>query len=81
MITILCDYWVRSPKPAPVFERIDEMMKVAKELKYKNPDPRCIYPFPSDYCWSYACYVDGNKGFENIEAKCLSCKYWKAKKP
>jgi len=30
-------------------------------LKYRNPDPRCTYPFTPDlfgYCWSYAIAVD-----------------------
>ena len=50
-------------------------------LKYKNPDPRCNYPFTDDpmgYCWAFAHYVDGTAGFEDIETICSngSCECW-----
>lgn len=44
--------------------------------KYRNPDPRCRYPFtpdPAGYCWSYAHHVDGTAGFENMQAICAMC--------
>ncbi len=51
--------------------------------KYKNPDTRCSYPFddcPVGYCWSYANYVDGTRGFPttNIEMDklCSGCEFW-----
>jgi hypothetical protein len=40
---------------------------------YKNPDPRCHYPWddsPVGFCWSYAHHVDGQPGFENMVAIC-----------
>jgi hypothetical protein len=40
--------------------------------KYRNPDPRCGYPFtpePLDYCWSWANRVDRHK-----TANCDGCK-------
>jgi hypothetical protein len=51
--------------------------------KYKNPDKRCTYPFADNalgYCWSYACYVDGERAFEYIEKICKGCEYWNGKK-
>lgn len=56
-------------------------MKATKEqlLKYKNPDPRCEYPFTPDaagYCWSYAHHVDGTKGYKHMKRKCLHCEMW-----
>ena len=48
--------------------------------KYKNPDPRCKYPFTPDpvgYCWSYANYIDGAKDFEDMSKRCPDCEYWK----
>ncbi len=44
--------------------------------KYRNPDPRCRYPFtpePLGYCWSYANHVDGTKGFEDMARICPEC--------
>ena len=54
----------------------------AKEQKiedYENKDPRCQYPFEPmslGYCWSYAHYVDGDAGFEDIESVCKNCELW-----
>ncbi len=59
-----------------------------KFKKYRNPDPRCTYPFdpsPLGYCWSFAQYVDDGwsglkrgkeKGMETI---CKGCECWKPK--
>lgn len=47
---------------------------------YKNPDPRCTYPFspkPLGYCWAYANHVDGTRGFEDMEAICKDCNMWR----
>lgn len=47
---------------------------------YLNPDPRCRYPWtpgPAGYCWSYACYVDGDKNYTPIESICRGCELWK----
>ena len=55
-------------------------MKKTKYDKYHNPDRRCTYPFTPDifgYCWSYANYVDGTKGFQDIEKNCKGCEMWK----
>ncbi len=44
--------------------------------KYRNPDPRCSYPFEpcgAGYCWSYAHHVDGTAGYENMESICPDC--------
>ena len=47
--------------------------------KYRNPDPRCVYPFtPGNlgYCWSYAHHVDGTDGFKNTDNFCPGCEFW-----
>ena len=47
---------------------------------YKNPDPRCTYPFTCDplgYCFSYAHHIDGTKGFEDMQKRCTNCECWK----
>ena len=46
--------------------------------KYRNPDPRCAYPFTPDtfgYCWTYAHHVDGSSGFDVL--KCGGCEFFK----
>ena len=51
--------------------------------RYKNPDPRCEYPFTPDpvgYCWSYANHVDGDPQFKNLDAICKGCECFKPKK-
>lgn len=57
--------------------------------KYKNPDPKCIYPFTNDpvgYCWSMACHVDyldlltrksSDKHFADLSKICINCPLWK----
>lgn len=50
--------------------------------KYRNPDPRCTYPFdhsPAGYCWSYAHWVDGSSGYAGkpVEDLCKGCDLWK----
>lgn len=43
--------------------------------KYRNPDPRCRYPFapkPLCYCWGYALCVDE----KSPPPSCVSCEYW-----
>ena len=45
--------------------------------KYKNPDPRCTYPFEpcgAEYCWGYAVSVD--KGEPRQEESCRGCEFW-----
>ena len=55
-------------------------------LKYRNPDPRCTYPFESSfvgYCWSYANYVDDGETFlkknkkKRFEDICMGCDLFK----
>ena len=56
------------PKPKPGVE------------KYRNPDPRCKYPFEpkfAGYCWGYANHVDGEPGFEKFT--CEGCDMWQDK--
>lgn len=51
--------------------------------KYRNPNKNCTYPFednPLGYCWSYACYIDGDERFKNIKSICKGCDYWTIKK-
>jgi len=51
--------------------------------KYKNPDKRCNFPFEDNafgYCWSYACHVDGEQEFEDMEKICKGCEHWAGKK-
>lgn len=53
---------------------------IAKINTYRNPDPRCTYPFTCDplgYCWSYANYVDGTEKFEDMSIICPGCDCWK----
>lgn len=48
--------------------------------KYRNPDPRCTYPFTPDpvgYCWGYACHVDGNEKFADMMSRCVGCECWR----
>jgi hypothetical protein len=48
-------------------------------LRYRNPDPRCTYPFePSGvgYCCSYALYVDGDKKIMSMDSACSNCDCW-----
>lgn len=48
--------------------------------KYRNPDPRCTYPFtpePCGYCWSYANHVDGDKAFKDMSTICPTCDLFK----
>ena len=52
------------------------MEKESPYDKYRNPDPRCRYPFTPDpvgYCWSYAHHVDGTKK----ELTCDTCEFWR----
>jgi hypothetical protein len=47
--------------------------------KYRNPDPRCGYPFtpdPCGYCWSFAHHVDGT-GCIDMDKICPRCELWK----
>jgi len=47
---------------------------------YRNPDPRCTYPFEMcslGYCWSYAHHVDGTTGYEDMMLVCPTCDCWK----
>ena len=45
--------------------------------KYKNPDPGCHAPYsPGDYCWSYACHVDGEEKYKDMTAICRRCEYY-----
>lgn len=49
--------------------------------KYKNPDPRCRYPFtdsPLGYCWGWASYVDGKESFAGFKdmALCHDCEFF-----
>lgn len=51
----------------------------AKINSYKNPDPRCTYPFTCDplgYCWSFALHIDGNENYKNMEEHCKHCECW-----
>jgi len=46
--------------------------------KYHNSDPRCAYPFspePLGYCWGYALYVDGKRGYPCTKG----CDMWEEK--
>ena len=46
--------------------------------KYRNPDPRCGYPFtpdPCGYCWSYARHIDGT-GCKDMDEICPRCEMW-----
>ena len=46
--------------------------------KYRNPDPRCGYPFtpdPCGYCWSFAHHVDGT-GCKDMDKICPRCELW-----
>ena len=46
--------------------------------KYRNPDPRCGYPFtpdPCGYCWSYAHHVD-ETGCKDMDKICPRCELW-----
>lgn len=55
----------------------------ARINSYKNPDKRCTYPFTCEvlgYCWSFAHHIDKTPGYENIEAICKGCEYWKEEK-
>lgn len=48
--------------------------------KYRNPDPRCTYPWSpggAGYCWSFAHHVDGRKRYEDMEKICPKCELWK----
>jgi len=59
--------------------------KAEKYEKYRNPDPRCQYPFEPDifgYCWTWATYTDGLKRARRspIGEICAGCEYWKAAK-
>ena len=49
---------------------------IAKINTYKNPDPRCKYPFEPDplgYCWSFAIHVDKKHTPEQIFKSCIHC--------
>ena len=49
-------------------------------LKYRNPDPRCTYPFdaePCGYCWSYAVIIDLGGSQRTQLAGCRHCECWK----
>lgn len=55
------------------------MNKRRDYTKYKNPDPRCTYPFgnrPLGYCWGYANYVEGRPGYVDLKRICETCPYW-----
>lgn len=48
--------------------------------KYRNPDRRCCYPFTNDpigYCWSFACHVDGDPRWADMEMICTNCELWR----
>ena len=50
---------------------------VLRALAYRNPDPRCCYPFelsPLGYCWGYA--IDVDAGRERTEEACEACDCW-----
>jgi len=50
-----------------------------KYLKYKNPDPRCHYPFspqPFGYCLSYRKDVDDGSPKAGTFQECEGCPYW-----
>ncbi len=52
--------------------------------KYRNPDHRCKYPFeacPTGYCWSFANHVDGEESYEDMDAICCDCEFFKPDKP
>ncbi len=43
--------------------------------KYRKPT-NCSYPpVPNDYCWAFACHIDGKQGYEDIERICSWCEY------
>lgn len=48
-------------------------LKKGVTLRYKNPDPRCRYPWDESivgFCWSYAHHADHQPGFEDMVAIC-----------
>ncbi len=52
--------------------------------KYRNPDPRCGYPWADDfseYCLSYACHIGGEERYRDMEGICPGCKYFTPAKP
>lgn len=52
-------------------------------LKYKNPDPRCTYPFDAEMCEACTFFVFkiDVAPIKNItEEECPKCKYWKKSK-
>lgn len=58
-------------------------MKAEKFEDYKNPDPRCTYPFTPDaigYCWGYANAFDNDSLEEFKEISCPKCECWKQEK-
>jgi len=73
-------------KPTPAQHRkVAEVIKNKDNpyLKYRNPDPRCKYPFtpdPLNYCWGYAEKVDEGASKKEIEQFCEGCEYWKGRK-
>ena len=68
----------KKPWPKPHREALRELFN-----RYKNPNPRCSYPFTPDpvgYCCSYACHVDGDPKFKDLEAICKGCEEFNPKK-
>ena len=64
---------------AETYGRTEEEAR-ARINSYKNPDPRCTYPFTCDplgYCWGYANHIDKTPGFEKLN--CKDCELWNSK--
>ena len=62
-----------------------EKAKMLKILKsYRNPDPRCSFPWEPKYegfCRAYADYIDGHAwvGIPGEKGFCKKCEFWKKK--